>query len=140
MPTNTRTRTVTYADHDPPLMVTLRLHSLTETHRSICAAQALVQIKKKLGLQPEDPLPGGFEKIIEARMVHTFANCMACLDRSEGFPLTISFHEFCQLPEEFVKKWQRAALDLNPHWKYVPPIRLRDLIKPPPIGETDAHE
>jgi len=138
MPTNTRK--VVYKDHDPPLAVTLRLHSLTETHRSICAAQALVHIKKKLGLQPEDPLPEGFEKTPEARMVQVWANCMACLDRSEGFPLTITFHEFCQLPEEFVEKWQRAALDLNPHWKYVRPIRLRDLMKPTPTkGEPNAN-
>lgn len=138
MPTNTRK--VVYKDHDPPLMVTLRLHSLTETHRSLHVGQALVQIKEKMGLQPEDPLPEGFEQTPEARMVQVWANCMACLDGSEGFPLTITFYKFCQLPEEFVEKWQRAALDLNPHWKYVRPIRLRDLIRPTPTeGETNAN-
>jgi hypothetical protein len=128
--------TVTYKEFS----ATLRLHSLTETHRSIRAAQALVQIKEKMGLQPKAPLLENFEKTPDARMVQVWANCMACLDRSEGFPLTITFHEFCQLPERFIEEWQRAALDLNPHWKYVPPVKLRDLMRPTPTeGERNGH-
>jgi hypothetical protein len=133
-------KTVICEDHGPPLAVTLRLHSFIETQRSLFVALALRQIKEKLGLQPKDPLPESFIKTNEAHMVQVWANCMAGLDRSEGFPLTITFDEFCHLPEQFVEKWLRAALDLNPHWKYVPPVRLRDLMRPRlPGGKTDAH-
>lgn len=114
---------------------------LTVVTKAEADAQALVQVKKKLGLQPKEPLPKGFDGTIEARIAQsTWPNCMACLVRSEGFPLMLTFEEFCQLPEQFVKEWEGAALALNPHWKYIRPTRLRDLMKPTPIkGEADAH-
>lgn len=120
-----QTLTVTCKNHDPPLSVTVsRATGLMEIHRGIHVARALVQIKEKLGLQPEEPFPKGFERIIEVCMAQsTWPNCMACLVRSEGFPLTITFEGFCQLPEQFVARWERAALALNPHWRHIRPTR-----------------
>jgi hypothetical protein len=128
-----KTLTVAYENHDPPLEVIVRQATpLMEVHRSIFMAQALMQIRGKQGLRPGEPLPESLGQASQVRMARrTWPNCMACLVSSEGFPLTITFEEFCQLPEQFVGGWTRAVLELNPHWRHVRPTRLRDLMKPP---------
>jgi hypothetical protein len=120
-------------DHNPPLKVIIKQTTLLgEIARSIYVAQAFMQIKGKLGLRPEEPLPKGLEQVSEVCIAQrTWPNCMACLVKSEGLPLAITFEEFCRLPEGFVERWEQAALELNPSWRHVHPTRLRDLMGPP---------
>lgn len=48
---------------------------------------------------------------------YTWPTCIACTTASTGFDhVSLTFDEFCLLSERFVAEWEKAALELNPHW------------------------
>lgn len=67
----------------------------------------------------DDDLPlGGAKLALFLIRRYTWPNCKAPTISSKGFDhTTLTFDEFCKLPEAFVAQWEAAALDLNSHWK-----------------------
>ena len=56
-----------------------------------------------------------------ALRLYVYPSAMAAVISHENIPNwpaggDLPFAEFCQLPDEFFTRWDRAVFDLNPHW------------------------
>jgi hypothetical protein len=120
-----KTKKVTHKGPGEPLQVTVsEASALMGMRRSVLISEALTYIREQR--EEEEPQ----EKESQGRLDndgnlavyllrrYAWPDCIACTVASEGFDYqSLTFEEFCQLPEAFIGKWQEAAHELNPHWR-----------------------
>ena len=86
--------------------------------RTVLINQAVAGIRAEQGLGDDTELPDDVEVIARSFLRrYTYPNCLACLLEAEGFAVDLRFEEFAELPDVFVGQWERAAIELNPHWQ-----------------------
>lgn len=114
-----QTKTVTYEGQGHTLKAIVgEATSFRGMQRSILVSQAIADIRDEKDSKGDAKLPDNVE--VMARFFlrrYIYPTCRACLLEAEGFSMDLSFEEFGELPDAFVAKWEKAALELNPHWE-----------------------
>ncbi len=112
-----RTQTVTFGDEANRLSVTIsEANVLQGMQHTLLVTGAISSIQKEDGKGVDIPEGEGWAVYLVRR--HVWPHCRASAVSAEGFDLTaLTLELFLQLPEGFVARWEKAALELNPHWK-----------------------
>jgi len=117
--------TVTHEGQGKPLKVLVEeANVLMGMKRTMLAQEARALLLGEDAANPDAQinLPDGDELALFLLRRHTYPNCIAATVKSEGFDhTTLTFEEFCLLPDRFVDDWENAALDFNPHWRLIIP-------------------
>ena len=113
------TKTITYNGQGCTIKAIVgEASSLRGMKRTVLINQAVAGIRAEQGLGDDTELPDDVEVIARSFLRrYTYPNCLACLLEAEGFAVDLRFEEFAELPDVFVGQWERAAIELNPHWQ-----------------------
>lgn len=113
------TKTITYDGQGCTLKAVVgEASSLRGMKRTVLINQAVTDIRAEQGLESDAEFPDDIEVIARSFLRrYTYPNCLACLLEAEGFSVDLSFEEFAELPDAFVGQWEKAAIQLNPHWE-----------------------
>jgi len=115
--------------------VTLRVKAVTaleDTTRSILISQGIVANRLLLGDGWDDTSKWAelSTRVLAENFLRTrvYPSCIAALSAVENDPdaeRTVpdepTFEDFATLPGELAAKWERTALELNPHWAGLEP-------------------
>lgn len=105
--------TVEYKDGDQAITVTVaRANALMGMQRSIASYEG---VKDEIDQEAPGPANPQQQAARVLRSV-TYPDLTACTVEARGIPWPLTFEDFCELPDDFIVHWERAAYQVNPHW------------------------